>query len=64
LQTIDKQVSYGIDVITDGEIYRDTYVFHFLRHCENVDFSNAETITYRNGARKGVLPLITGIYII
>ena len=60
LQVVEAQVNYGIDIITDGEIYRDVYVFHFLRQCDGVDFKNAEHTTYRNGACHATLPVVSG----
>lgn len=59
---IDAQTAYGITVITDGEIYRDVYIFHFLRQLEGVDFENPEDTVYRNGACSARLPCIIGTY--
>lgn len=59
-QVIEAQANKGIDIITDGEIYRDVYVFHFLRQCDGVDFKNAESTIYRNGACTAVLPVVSG----
>ncbi|XP_070568126.1 5-methyltetrahydropteroyltriglutamate--homocysteine methyltransferase-like isoform X2 [Ptychodera flava] len=57
-EVIDEQIKAGIDVITDGEISRECYVFHFCRKVEGFDFANLILKTYRNGALKAPLPRI------
>lgn len=60
LQVIDAQCSYGLDIITDGEVNRDVYIFYFLRHLDGLDFANPVHVVYRNGACQARLPAIRG----
>ena len=39
----------GIDIITDGEIRRESYSNHFAMALDGVDASNPATVTGRNG---------------
>lgn len=55
---ISAQCAFGLDVITDGEVYRDNYLFHFLRHLEGVDFKHPDSVI--SGGPK--LPVISGEY--
>ncbi|XP_077977706.1 5-methyltetrahydropteroyltriglutamate--homocysteine methyltransferase-like [Glandiceps talaboti] len=59
-EVIDEQIEDGIDVITDGEIRRESYVFHFGRHLEGFDFHDLILKSYRNGALTAHLPRIIG----
>lgn len=61
-EVIEEQSKLGLDIITDGEVYRDVYIFHFLRHLDGVDFQNPQKTVYRNGACTAVLPVISGTY--
>lgn len=49
----------GIDVITDGEIGRESYSNHFLGALDGIDFNHPTTITDRRG-REVVVPRVTG----
>ncbi|XP_064644481.1 5-methyltetrahydropteroyltriglutamate--homocysteine methyltransferase-like [Lineus longissimus] len=49
-EVIDEQSEIGIDVITDGEIVRENYVYHMCRQIKGIDFVNTKRISMRNGA--------------
>ena len=49
----------GIDIITDGEMRRESYSNRFATALEGVDIANPGTTTNRTGARS-VVPRITG----
>ncbi|XP_077977705.1 5-methyltetrahydropteroyltriglutamate--homocysteine methyltransferase-like [Glandiceps talaboti] len=59
-EVIDEQIEDGIDVITDGEIRRENYIFHLCRHLEGFDLKNLILKAFRNGALTARLPRITG----
>src|SRR5262245_42513433 len=49
----------GIDVITDGEIRRESYSNHFLSALEGVDLDHPATIRNRAG-RETIVPRVVG----
>lgn len=49
---------YNVDIMTDGEIYRENYVHYFCRHLHGIDFKNTVTKTMRNGAASEQVPVI------
>ncbi len=57
-EIVSLQEMAGIDVITDGEIRRETYIFSFCRRLNGFDFENLKTVATRNGAWVGSLPRI------
>ncbi len=57
-EIISLQENSGIDVITDGELRREKYVFAFCRRLNGIDFKNPKTTVCRNGAWVGKLPQI------
>ncbi|XP_077868378.1 5-methyltetrahydropteroyltriglutamate--homocysteine methyltransferase-like [Saccoglossus kowalevskii] len=57
---IDEQTELGIDVITDGDMSRENYIFFFCRHIKGFDFENPILRPIRNGALKAHLPRIVG----
>ncbi|XP_077866509.1 5-methyltetrahydropteroyltriglutamate--homocysteine methyltransferase-like [Saccoglossus kowalevskii] len=57
---IDEQTDLGIDVITDGEMRRENYIFFFCRHMRGFDFKNPAMKSLRNDAYKAYLPRIVG----
>ncbi len=58
--TIDDQVSCGIDVPTDGEMRRENYIHYHCRHLDGIDFDNLTERTLRDGAYTTELPTING----
>lgn len=57
-ETIALQLELGIDVLTDGEMRRDDYMFDYMRRHEGFDFVNTEECSLRNGAYTAKLPCI------
>lgn len=58
-EVILAQTSNGIEIPTDGEVSRENYIFHHLRHLEGIDFN----VLSKKVARKnweGLFPTITG----
>ena len=49
---IKKQVDLGLDVVTDGEIERENYIFHFVRNLKGIDMETVTTKTIRDGKRR------------
>ena len=47
---INIQANIGLDIITDGEIRRESYVLHFCRRLEGFDFCNLTQKACRDGA--------------
>ena len=46
---IKKQIDLGLDVITDGEIERDNYIFHCARNFKGINMDSIITKTIRDG---------------
>ena len=46
---IRKQLDLGLDVITDGEIERENYIFHCARNFKGIDMEAITTKTIRDG---------------
>ena len=40
----------GIDIITDGEMRRENYIYGFLRSVNGIDFNKFTDKVLRNGA--------------
>ncbi|XP_064644072.1 5-methyltetrahydropteroyltriglutamate--homocysteine methyltransferase-like [Lineus longissimus] len=59
-EVIDEQIDAGIDVITDGEIMRENYIYHFCRHIKGIDFKHCNNISIRNGACTVSAPVFRG----
>ncbi|MEE8202203.1 MAG: cobalamin-independent methionine synthase II family protein [Alphaproteobacteria bacterium] len=54
------QVNAGIDVPSDGEIRRDTYIHYHCRHIDGFDFENLTEKEMRTGAWTAWVPTISG----
>ena len=54
------QTEAGIDVITDGEIRRESYILHFCRGLNGFDFHNLFSKVCRDGAITTAVPRIVG----
>lgn len=48
----------GIDIPTDGEFYRENYIFYHLRNVTGVDFINLEEVESRGGNYKTKVPVV------
>ena len=57
-EVLDIQTNLGIQVVTDGEVRRENYVFHFCRRLKGIDFVNLTWTSSRNGAWEDELPTI------
>ncbi|CAH1775454.1 unnamed protein product [Owenia fusiformis] len=55
-----QQTEMGIDIITDGEIARENYIWYFCRQLKGFNFTELTPTVYRNGACKTDLPTIDG----
>jgi methionine synthase II (cobalamin-independent) len=49
---LDIQESLGIDVVTDGEMARETYYLHLCRNLSGVDFENTVDKVMREGKKR------------
>jgi 5-methyltetrahydropteroyltriglutamate--homocysteine methyltransferase len=59
-QSVEDQVTAGIDVPTDGEIRRENYIHYHCRHLEGFDFDVLRSKVLRGGAYEAELPSIIG----
>lgn len=59
-EIIDLQAEAGVDVITDGEVRRESYILHFCRALHGFDFHNLFSKVCRNGAVTTDVPRIVG----
>ena len=50
-EVIAKQVDLGLDVVTDGEMPRESYYLHFVRHPNGIDMVSVEEKTMREGEK-------------
>ena len=57
-EVIAVQEEIGIDIITDGEIGRENYIYSFCRNLEGFDFTNLCKKSSRNGAFEVKAPCI------
>ena len=57
-EVVKVQEEAGVDVITDGELAREKYIYSFCRQLNGFDFHNLNLKTCRNGAWTGKLPCI------
>ena len=54
------QTEAGLDVITDGEVRRESYILHFCRALHGFDFHNLFSKVCRDGAVTSDVPRIVG----
>ncbi|XP_038058304.1 5-methyltetrahydropteroyltriglutamate--homocysteine methyltransferase-like [Patiria miniata] len=59
-EVLSEQAELGIDVVTDGELDRESYVWYLCRNMKGFSFENLEVCTYRDGACTSVLPQVVG----
>ena len=59
-EILNLQDNLGIDVVTDGEMRRENYVYYFCRKLNGFDFETLTEMTLRDGAYTSKLPTITG----
>ena len=53
------KIDAGIDVLTDGEMRREHYIFYHLRHLSGVDFEHMQVREIRQGAWESEVPTIS-----
>ena len=58
-EIIRDQVQAGIDVPTDGEVRRDSYIHYHCRHLQGFDFDTLTNKVMRNGSWEIPVPTIT-----
>ncbi len=56
---IDDQVGAGIDIPTDGEVWRENYIHYHCRHLDGIDFDKLTEKMVR-GVYAAKLPTVTG----
>ncbi len=56
---INEQINLGLDIITDGEITRDNYIYGLCRNINGIDFKTLTEKTMRNGVYNMECPTIT-----
>jgi len=59
-EVIAFQSEIGVDVVTDGEMRRNNYIYPFLNTLTGFDFENQQERTVRNGKWTGNLPRVVG----
>ena len=59
-EVLKLQEEVGIDVVTDGEMRRENYIYYFCRKLNGFDFEKLTSVTLRDGAYTSKLPTITG----
>ena len=59
-EVMEKQVRLGLDIITDGEIERETYYLHVARNFSGIDFANTKKKPGRAGACTFNAPTVVG----
>ena len=60
IEIVDIQAKAGLDVITDGELRRESYILHFCRSLKGFDFHNLFSKICRDGAVVTDVPRIVG----
>ncbi|MBT3659054.1 MAG: cobalamin-independent methionine synthase II family protein [Rhodospirillaceae bacterium] len=57
---IADQETCGIDIVTDGEVRRENYVYYHCRHLSGFDFDNLTERDVRGGNYRAWLPSVRG----
>jgi len=57
---LKEQEDAGIDIVTDGEQFRQHFVHGFLEHIEGVDFAHKERIGIRDNRYEANCPTVVG----
>lgn len=56
---VDHQCEMGIDIVTDGDMDMDNYIYGFCRTLQGIDFSNLKLVKIRKGAGEMVCPTVS-----
>lgn len=59
-EILDTQAEAGLDVISDGEVRRESYILYFCRALHGFDFKNLYSKVCRDGAVTTDVPRIVG----
>ena len=59
-EVIADQVEARIDIVTDGEVRRENYIYYHCRHLDGFDFENLTKQDVRGGNYRAWLPTIVG----
>ncbi|XP_072018697.1 5-methyltetrahydropteroyltriglutamate--homocysteine methyltransferase-like [Amphiura filiformis] len=59
-EVIGEQIDLGIDIITDGELRRENYIWYFCRRIKAFDFKNLMWKECRKGGWSADVPVIAG----
>lgn len=58
-EVVQEQNELGIDILTDGELRRENYIYYHCRHLHGIDFNTLTLKTMREGAWVAHVPTIT-----
>ncbi len=59
-EVVRDQVAAGIDILTDGEIRREHYIYYHCRHLGGFDFDRLTQRAMRGGGWQAEVPTVTG----
>lgn len=59
-EIIQEQHECGVDVVTDGEVRRENYIYYFCRFVDGISFEEMTEVGVRNNAYKANVPTIVG----
>lgn len=59
-EVVREQAAIGIDVLTDGEVRREHYIYYHLRHLQGFDFDRLTVNVMRDGAWEAEIPTVVG----
>ena len=57
---LSEQEAAGIDIVTNGEQFREHFVHGFLRHVEGIDWERMTTMGIRDNRYDAQVPTVTG----
>jgi 5-methyltetrahydropteroyltriglutamate--homocysteine methyltransferase len=57
---ISEQEAAGIDIVTNGEQFREHFVHGFLKHIDGIDWNKMTTMGIRNDRYDAQVPTVTG----
>ena len=57
---LKEQERAGIDIVTDGEQFREHFVHGFLHHVEGIDWDRMTTMGIRDNRYEAEVPTVTG----
>ena len=59
-EILSDQHSLGVNIVTDGELDRENYIYYHCRHLNGFDFTNLRKKLMRTGAVTHIVPVIVG----